>query len=83
MEKANSVLTHSLPFSPSLLLLTQRDNRIQLGWSCEEQLFRQEMENADDVRLSVRLFSRCLQDKQRFCPDVAPGNAQVRGVGAM
>lgn len=42
---------------------------MQLSWACEEQLFRQEMENADDVRLSVRLFSKCLPDKKkvRFC----------------
>ena len=44
---------------------TQRDKRMQLTWACEEQLFRQEMENADDVRLSVRLFAKCLPDKRR------------------
>lgn len=38
---------------------------MQLSWACEEQLFRQEMENADDVRLSVRLFSKCLPDKKK------------------
>ena len=45
----------------------QRDKRLQLTWACEEQLFRQEMENADDVRLSVRLFSRCMPDKRKVC----------------
>lgn len=43
----------------------QRDKRMQLSWACEEQLFRQEMENAEDVRLSVRLFSKCLPDKRK------------------
>ena len=43
----------------------QRDKRMQLSWSCEEQLFRQEIENADDVRLSVRLFSKCMADKRK------------------
>jgi Golgi apparatus protein 1 len=43
----------------------QRDKRMQLSWACEEQLFRQEMENADDIRLSVRLFSKCLPDKRK------------------
>lgn len=38
---------------------------MQLTWACEEQLFRQEMENADDIRLSVRLFSKCLPDKKK------------------
>ena len=29
----------------------QRDKRMQLTWLCEEQLFRQEMEDSDDIRL--------------------------------
>lgn len=40
---------------------------MQLSWACEEQLFRQEMENADDIRLSVRLYSKCLPDKRKVC----------------
>lgn len=44
-----------------------RDKRMSLTWACEEQLFRQEMENADDIRLSVRLFAKCLPDKRKFC----------------
>ncbi|MEW5299471.1 MAG: hypothetical protein WDW36_002486 [Sanguina aurantia] len=55
-----------------------RDKRMQLSWACEEQLFRQEMENADDVRLSVRLFSKCLPDKKKFCADIEPGNARTK-----
>ncbi|EFJ50582.1 hypothetical protein VOLCADRAFT_103797 [Volvox carteri f. nagariensis] len=42
-----------------------RDKRMQLSWACEEQLFRQEMENADDIRLS-------------FCKDIEPGNARTK-----
>ncbi|KAG1660746.1 hypothetical protein FOA52_010620 [Chlamydomonas sp. UWO 241] len=55
-----------------------RDKRLQLSWSCEEQLFRQEMENADDIRLSVRLFSNCLPDKRQFCKDVEPGASRAK-----
>jgi Golgi apparatus protein 1 len=55
-----------------------RDKRMQLTWACEEQLFRQEMENADDVRLSVRLFSKCMPDKMKFCKEVEPGNARSK-----
>lgn len=51
----------------------QREKRMQLSWACEEQLFRQEVENADDIRLSVRLFRACMRDKKKFCTDVAPG----------
>ncbi|GBF91963.1 hypothetical protein Rsub_04687 [Raphidocelis subcapitata] len=53
-------------------------NRIKLGWDCEEQLFKKEMEDADDVRLSVRLFRKCLPDKRTFCDEVPPGNAMAK-----
>jgi hypothetical protein len=43
----------------------QRDKRMQLSWACEEQLFRQEIENADDIRLSVRLLVKCMPDKRK------------------
>ena len=36
----------------------QRMHRSKLSWECQAELFRQEMENADDIRLNVRLF-RC------------------------
>jgi len=55
-----------------------RDKRMQLSWACEEQLFRQEMENADDIRLSVRLFSHCVKDKRKFCANMPPGQARVK-----
>ncbi|GAX78146.1 hypothetical protein CEUSTIGMA_g5588.t1 [Chlamydomonas eustigma] len=55
-----------------------RDHRLQLTWLCEEQLFRQEAEDADDVRLSVRLFNKCLPDKKKFCGQSLPGNSQVK-----
>ncbi len=60
-------VTVSLTTCPSLCSQyePQRDKRMQLSWACEEQLFRQEMENADDIRLSVRLFSKCLPDKRK------------------
>ncbi len=51
---------------------------MNIGWDCEEQLFRKEKEDADDIRLSVRLFSKCLPDKQQFCGDVPPGNAHAK-----
>ena len=40
-------------------------HRPALSWDCQEQLFRQEVENADDLRLSVRLFRACLADKKQ------------------
>ncbi|CAI5474497.1 unnamed protein product [Closterium sp. Yama58-4] len=77
-------LPHSLPLhtpSPStssLPVSVQRRNRKKLNWECQAELFRQEVENADDIRLNVRLFRACLDDKRRFCPDVLPGDARVK-----
>lgn len=44
--------------------------RALLSWDCQEQLFRQEVENADDLRLSARLFRACLADKKKVCAHV-------------
>ena len=44
-----------------------------MSWECQEELFRQEVENADDLRLSQRLFKKCMGDKRKFCPDIKFG----------
>lgn len=51
----------------------QRGKVGQVTWDCQEELFRQEVENADDLRLSYRLLRKCMGDKQKFCSDVKPG----------
>ncbi|CAI7795594.1 unnamed protein product [Closterium sp. NIES-54] len=55
-----------------------RQQRTSLSWDCMSELFRQEVEGSGDIRLNVRLFKACLQDKRRFCPDVPPGDARVK-----
>ncbi|KAK9797745.1 hypothetical protein WJX73_005342 [Symbiochloris irregularis] len=50
----------------------------QTSWDCQEELFRQEVENADDLRLSYRLIRKCMGDKQKFCPDIKPGGARAK-----
>ena len=55
-----------------------RTHRDQLSWDCQEELFRQEVENADDMRLNYVLFRKCSRDKAKFCPDVKYGNARVK-----
>jgi Golgi apparatus protein 1 len=55
----------------------QRKQQDKLSSQCEAQLFRKEAEDADDIRLSVRLFRACLPDKKAFCSDVPPGQARV------
>jgi hypothetical protein len=47
---------------------------MQLDWDCQAQLFRVDVQNADDIRLNAGLFNRCLADKRRFCRDVPPDN---------
>ena len=50
-------------------------HRPALSWDCQEQLFRQEVENADDLRLSVRLFRACLADKKQARTPTSAGGA--------
>ena len=51
----------------------QRDKATQVSWECQEELFRQEVENADDVRLSYRLLNKCMGDKKKFCDKIPAG----------
>ena len=57
----------------TLVVVSQRGKVGQTSWDCQEELFRQEVENADDVRLSYRLLRKCMGDKQKFCADIKPG----------
>eukprot|EP00873_Tetraselmis_striata_P011681 jgi/Tetstr1/431945/TSEL_002252.t1 len=50
-----------------------REKRPQLSWDCQEELFRQEVENADDLRLSTKLYQVCLPEKRKHCAKVVPG----------
>ncbi|KAG2435442.1 hypothetical protein HYH02_011942 [Chlamydomonas schloesseri] len=52
--------------------------RLQVSWECQNQMFRNEKETGDDIRLSTRLFNKCLVDQQKFCPDVEPGHMRVQ-----
>lgn len=40
-----------------------RTQRSALTYDCQAELFRQEQEDSEDLRLSVRLFHKCLNDK--------------------
>ncbi|GAX77303.1 hypothetical protein CEUSTIGMA_g4749.t1 [Chlamydomonas eustigma] len=52
--------------------------RQHVTWDCQAQLYRNEKEAGDDIRLSVRLFSKCLGDYEKFCSDVEPGHMRVQ-----
>eukprot|EP00878_Enallax_costatus_P020866 GHUV01022075.1.p1 GENE.GHUV01022075.1~~GHUV01022075.1.p1 ORF type:complete len:715 (+),score=210.45 GHUV01022075.1:1362-3506(+) len=55
-----------------------RNNWNNLDWECAVEVFNQQLEADDDIRLNVRLFQKCLGDKKRFCQDVQPGHAAAR-----
>eukprot|EP00884_Botryococcus_braunii_P009912 jgi/Botrbrau1/18922/Bobra.177_2s0076.1 len=55
-----------------------RDKQAKLSWECQEELFRQEVENADNIMLNYRLMRKCMGDKKKFCPKIEAGNARVK-----
>ncbi len=57
--------------------LLQLRQQGRLTWECQNELFRQEVEGADDIRLNALLVSKCMSDKRTFCNDVAPGITQI------
>lgn len=65
-SNSNSALSEFV----GLLQLRQQG---RLTWECQNELFRQEVEGADDIRLNALLVSKCMSDKRTFCNDVAPG----------
>lgn len=40
---------------------------------CQSELFRQEVESADDIRLNAPLVNKCMAAKKLFCNDIQPG----------
>ena len=55
-------------------MFLQLQQQGRLTWECQNELFRQEVEGADDIRLNTALISKCMNDKRAFCNDVAPGS---------
>lgn len=51
----------------------QLQGQALVSWECQNEVFRQEVEGADDIRLNAPLVSKCMGDKKMFCNDVAPG----------
>ena len=44
-----------------------------VSWECKQELFRQEIENSADMRLSIVLLRACMGEKQAFCNLLQPG----------
>ena len=51
----------------------QRQNAGRVSFDCKQELFRQDVENAGDVRLSVQLMRMCAGEMQAFCAQAKPG----------
>lgn len=56
----------------------QRDNQTLLTPDCSLELFRQEVENSDDLRLSLRLYKACQADQQRYCEQIPYGASRIK-----
>lgn len=56
----------------------QVKHKDKLNPECGQEVFRQQLEADDDIRLNRPLFQKCLADKKQYCADVAPGHAAVR-----
>ncbi|KAL4418908.1 hypothetical protein ABPG77_004061 [Micractinium sp. CCAP 211/92] len=56
--------------------LLEREGSLSGG--CLQELFRAEMEQGDDLRLSLRLLHACFDSKQKFCQGVAPGEMNAK-----
>eukprot|EP00241_Pyramimonas_parkeae_P000739 CAMPEP_0114234490 /NCGR_PEP_ID=MMETSP0058-20121206/5737_1 /TAXON_ID=36894 /ORGANISM="Pyramimonas parkeae, CCMP726" /LENGTH=1041 /DNA_ID=CAMNT_0001346173 /DNA_START=77 /DNA_END=3202 /DNA_ORIENTATION=+ len=56
-----------------------QSKRNQLGHMCQTELFRREVENAEDMRFNYRLASACAAEKQRFCENVHVGRGHAFG----
>jgi golgi apparatus protein 1 len=56
----------------------QRSKMPELTGPCQDQVFRQMIENADDIRLDVPLYMACRVEVQRFCKKVELGSSHVK-----
>ena len=55
-----------------------RKRKASLSGDCQEELFRQEVEDAGDFRLNVELRNACSADAKKFCEGIKPGNARTK-----
>ncbi len=51
----------------------QREQPGKVSFDCNEELHRQEVQDAGDIRLSIVLLRTCMADKQHFCAHVPYG----------
>ena len=51
----------------------QRSQDGLVSFECLSELFRQEVEDANDIRLSIVLLRECMGEKEDFCENVVPG----------
>ena len=51
---------------------------MQISWECQAELFKIDAQGADDIRMNFRIFRTCLEDKRKFCQDIAPGYGRAK-----
>ena len=50
----------------------------KLGEKCKDEIFAEQVEEAEDLREDAELSSKCAADITKFCKDVNPGEGRVR-----
>lgn len=71
-------LCSDVPKGKGRLQSCLRSKPAELTPDCKKELFRQEVENSDDIRLSLKLFKVCKSDQERYCSDVKYGRNRVK-----
>lgn len=59
-------------------MCVQRKKPADLSGDCTKELFRQEVENSDDIRLSLKLYKVCKADQERYCKDIEYGGNRIK-----
>lgn len=72
------VCSHAAPSRPPCGLSVQTPRRVQVAVRCSQELFRSDVENADDLRINWRLFQSCSGEVGAFCSASALSGGAVQ-----
>ena len=57
---------------------SRREHDEEVSDMCKDELFRVELEAADDMRTDAELNKYCQEDAKTFCAEVEPGDGRVQ-----
>lgn len=70
-------LCSDIPAGGGRIQACLRENQSLLQWDCKTEVFRQEVENAGDIRLNIVLLRSCSEEQQTFCNFPEAGDARI------